>query len=96
MQEFRVYRNVNIPIKFLGLELLDVGILVAVFIVVFDVSDHIILNGVLMVVVFGAFRWMKRGRPPRYVTQLILFLLSPLSRQVSLNDRLKRYPAREG
>ena len=93
MSQFRVYRNIATPIKFMGLELIDIGVLTICFLVVFNVSDHLFIN---VAILFGfgfVLRYFKKDKPAGFAMDLILFLISAPCRHVSLKDRLPIYPA---
>lgn len=81
------------PIKIFGLELADVAVVTVLFLVVFDVSDHIFINLVVLTLLAGALRWAKKDKPQGYLVNLTAFVLSPRYRHVSVNDPLKSYPA---
>ena len=89
----RVYRNIAMPVKLFGLELADVLVVLILFLVVFNVSDRIIVNLVVLILFAGGLRWAKKDKPQGYLVDLAAFLLSPRHRHVSLADPLKTYPA---
>ena len=90
----RVYRNISRPLIVFGLELMDLLALAVCFIVVFNLSDHLVLNALALAAVYGGLRHFKRGRAAGYLAHLIRFLLSPSARGVSLNDDVIPYPTR--
>ena len=90
----RVYRNISMPVKLFGLELADVAVVLILFLVVFNVSDHIFLNLGVLALFAGGLRWAKKDKPEGYLVDLAAFVLSPRHRHVSLSDALKGYPAK--
>lgn len=84
MEPVRVYRSINIPDKFFGLELADGCCLVLVFFLAFMVNrEGLFSNGLLLVLAYLGLRALKRGKPQGY--------LLALARHV-LMSRFKRLP----
>ncbi len=83
----RVYRNINAPDKFFGLELADGCALLLVFFAAFMVNrEGLFSNGLLLVLVYLGLRALKRNKPQGY--------LLVLARHV-LMSRFKRAPGFE-
>ena len=80
------------PVKLFGLELTDVAVVLVLFLVVFNVSDHIFINLVVLVIFAGGLRYVKKDKPHGYLVDLAAFIFSPRHRHVSLADSLKPYP----
>ena len=89
----RVYRNIALPVILFGLELVVVGVVMVLFLVVFNLSDHIFINLLVLLLLAGGLRYAKKDRPQGYLVDLALFILSPRHRHVALSDSLKTYPA---
>ncbi len=79
-------------VKLFGLELADVTVLLILFLVVFNVSDHIILNLGILILLAGGLRYAKKDKPQGYLVDLAAFVLSPRHRHVSLSDSLRTFP----
>lgn len=82
------------PVKLFGLELADVAIVAILFVIVFNVSDHIVINLVVLILLAGFLRYAKKGRPQGYLVDLAAFVLSSSRRHVSLSDTLRPYPVK--
>ena len=80
----KVYRNINTPILFFGLELADCIGVFAVFLAVFYVSDHLFLNLFFVAGAYISLRLLKKGKPAGYTTHLVKFLLGSKDRIVLL------------
>ena len=89
----RVYRNIALPVKIFGLELVDLAVVMMLFLVVFNVSDHLFINLVVLVLIAGGLRYAKKDKPQGYLVDLVAFVFTPRHRHVSLADSLRRYPA---
>lgn len=96
MKEHKVYRNIFIPIKILGLELMDMAVLAVVFLILFNLIDHPLVDVVLLVSVYGVLRNIKRNKPSGYLLHVVKYILNPVEQGVGLNDSLPGYPAGEG
>lgn len=89
----RVYRNIALPVRIFGLELADVTVVQVLFLVMFNLSDSIVINLAVLIGFAGSLRWAKKNKPRGYLVDLAMFILSPRHRHVSLADSLKAYPA---
>lgn len=81
------------PVKLFGLELADVAVVMILFLVVFNVSDHIVINLGVLILFSGGLRYVKKDKPQGYLADFMAFVLSPRHRHVSLTDSLENYPA---
>jgi len=63
--------------KILGLEMIDLLFLIALFMVVFLMSSELIPNLAVMAAGYCSLRLYKRKKPPRYTQSLIRFLILP-------------------
>ena len=76
MEPIRVYRNLNTPDKFFGLELADGCALLFVFFAAFMVNrEGLFSNGVLLLLVYLGLRALKRGKPQGYLLVLGRYVL---------------------
>lgn len=76
MEPIRVYRNLNTPDKFFGLELADGCALLFVFFAAFMVNrEGLFSNGVFLLLVYLGLRAIKRGKPQGYVLVLARYIL---------------------
>lgn len=78
----KVYRNINTPILFFGLELADCIAVFGVFLAVFYVSNRLFLNLIFVAGAYVSLRLLKKGKPVGYTTHLVKFLLSTKDRAV--------------
>jgi len=84
MKPIAIYRNINTPDKFFGLELADWFFIIALFVVVFGFNrEGLFLNSAILAIAYLALCALKRGRPAGYLICLLCFALSP---------RFKRLP----
>jgi hypothetical protein len=81
------------PVTIFGLELADVVVVLVLFLVMFNLSDRIVINLVVLIGFAGGLRWAKKDKPRGYLVDLSAFVLSPRHRHVNLADSLKAYPA---
>lgn len=86
-----IYRNISTPIVIFGLELTDLVILLASFFIVFNISDHLFMNGGALVLLYFGLRYFKRGKPRDYFQDLMIFLWKPRATIVSNKDWLPGY-----
>ncbi len=63
--------------KILGLEFMDLLILILFYLVLFLVSRNLIVNVILLGLVYLFLRRYKKNKPPRYTETLIRFLVQP-------------------
>ena len=77
MQPVKTHTHLDKKEKLFGIELLDFLFLAAVYAVVFTLSRNIFINIALVVAVYFALRWYKRGKPPGYTATLVRFLFTP-------------------
>lgn len=63
--------------KILGLEFMDLLILILFYLVLFLVSKNLIINVFLLGIVYLFLRRYKKNKPPRYTETLIRFLVQP-------------------
>lgn len=94
MQE-KVYRNLLSPIYVLGLELPDLLGLVIIFLVLFNISDAVALNIVLLTFAYAAIRWFKKGKPPGFAIHLVKFVCKSEKFSVHLRDSLPVFPDKD-
>jgi len=83
----RVYRNICVPLRILGLGLFDLMVLLLLFLIIFNVSDHLILNTVALIFCYGLVRFSSKGKPEGYLLHLLKFMLSPTERHVALERK---------
>jgi len=83
----KVYRNIATPILFFGLELVDCVAVFVVFLGVFYVSDHMLLNLLIVACAYFSLRFIKKGKPAGYTLSLAKFLVSPEEKHVRLESR---------
>ena len=80
----RVYRNIAMPVLFFGLELMDLLVLAVLFLIVFNASDRLILNLLLLFGSYLALRYFKKGKPSGYTLHLARFIASDAKGHVLL------------
>jgi len=77
MQPVKTYSHLDKKEKMLGIEVMDFLLLAVVYAFVFVVSRNIFINIAIVVAVYFALRWYKRGKPQGYTATLVRFLLTP-------------------
>ena len=75
-----------------GLELMDLLALAVCFIVIFNLSDHFVLNALVLAGIYGGIRYFKKDKPPGYLVSLLRFLFRGGRGTVSLEDLSRSYP----
>ncbi len=76
MEPIRVYRNINTPDRYFGLELADACALLLAFFAAFMVNrEGLFLNGLFLFLVYLGLRALKRGKPPGYLLVLARYVL---------------------
>ena len=78
-----------------GLELMDLLALAVCFIVVFNVSDHLVLNALALAAIYGGMRHFKKDKPQGYLISLLRFLIRGGRSTVSLEDLARPYPRKK-
>lgn len=79
----RVYRNINTPDKFFGLELADGCALMFVFFAAFMVNrEGLFSNGLVLLIVYLGIRTLKRGKPHGYLLVLTRYVLMSCFKRV--------------
>jgi hypothetical protein len=84
----KVYRNIATPILFFGLELVDCMGVFGVFLGAFYLSDHLLLNLLIVAGAYFSVRLLKNGKPAGYTLCLIKFLMGPEEEHVRLEATL--------
>ena len=85
-----VYRNISRPILIFGLEITDFFILGILFLVIFNVSNHILINAALMGSAMGVMRYFKKDKPSGYFLHLVQFIRRPKQWGVHLETRKEK------
>lgn len=76
MEPVRVYRNINTPDKFFGLELADGCALLFAFFASFMVNrEGLFSNGLFLGLVYLGLRALKQGKPQGYLLVLARYAL---------------------
>ena len=70
----KVYRLVQEKNRFLGLEIFDLLILLAVYLVTFLVSANLLLNGGVILAAYLVLKVYKKGRPVHWTGSVIRYL----------------------
>jgi hypothetical protein len=90
----KVYRNIELRILFFGLELIDLLVLAILFVVIFNASDHLIVNLLVMISAYCGLRLFKQDKPAGYTLHLARFLLSEQDGHVQLEYKGNRHERR--
>lgn len=87
MNTVQVYRNVNLPDKYFGLELADGAVLLLVFFLAFSFNREGLLgNGVVLLLAYFGIRALKRNKPEGYVLDLTRYVLASRFKAVCAFD----------
>ncbi len=92
MKTLKGFTKIQSKNKIFGLEFLDLLVLLLIYLVVFVLSNNLVLN---LVLVFGAYlvlRLYKKGKSPHWAGSVIRFLLRPrnyFQRRERKKDMLK-------
>lgn len=77
MKPVKTHTSLEKNEKVFGLEVLDFLIIAVVYALVFMLSTNIFLNLAAVTAVYCLLRIYKKGKPPKYTTMLVRFLLTP-------------------
>ncbi len=77
MKPVKTYSHLDKKEKLFGIEVLDFLLLALAYAAVFALSRNIFVNFALIVAVYVALRWYKRGKPQGYTATLVRFLFTP-------------------
>ncbi len=87
MNAVQVYRNVNLPDKYFGLELADGVLLLLVFFLAFSFNrEGLFANGVVLLLTYFGIRALKRNKPEGYVLDLTRYVLASRFKAVCAFD----------
>lgn len=87
MESVRVYRSINAPDRFFGLELADGVLLLLVFFLAFTVNREGLLgNGLILLLAYFGLRALKRNKPQGYVLDLTRYVLASRFKAVCAFD----------
>ncbi len=77
MKKIKGYRNIFQKNRILGLEFIDLLILILAYLFVFLFSRNLILNFGLLAGVYLLLRLYKKGKPSHWTSSIIRFLFTP-------------------
>ncbi len=77
MKKVKGYRNIFEKNRILGLEFLDLLVLLTAYLVIFLLSKNIILNLILIGLIYFLLRIYKKGKPRHWSGSVIRFLVTP-------------------
>jgi hypothetical protein len=63
--------------KLIGLEMIDLLILLSIYLVIFILSKYFLVNLALLTAAYSFLRFYKRNKPSRYTQNLVRFLILP-------------------
>lgn len=89
MKKVKGYRNIFVKNKILGLEFLDLLVLLTAYLGIFLFSKNIVLNLILIGAVYFLLRIYKKGKPQHWSVSIIRFLMLP--RTYRLDREMKSY-----
>ena len=75
-QSVKVYRLVQEKNKFLGLEIFDLLVLMAIYLITFLLSKNLILNAGIILAAYFFLRLYKKGKPAHWTESLVRYLAS--------------------
>jgi len=77
MKKTKGYRSIFQKNKVLGLEFMDLLLLIMAYLFVFLFSKNLILNFGILAVVYFLLRLYKKGKPAHWTSSVIRFLFTP-------------------
>lgn len=77
MDTVPLYREMTKENKILGLEYLDLLIVLLIFLILFWLSRNLIVNALILAFTYSILRIYKRNKPPKYTECLLRFLTRP-------------------
>ena len=87
MTPIKVFRNINLKDKFMGLELVDGCILLVVFFAAFMVNkESLFVNALVLVGAYLGLRTLKRGKPDGYLLCLVRYALATRFKRIERPD----------
>ena len=87
MESVKVYRSVNAPDRFFGLELADGVVMLLVFFLAFSFNrEGLLVNGVILLLSYFGLRALKRNKPEGYVLDLTRYVLASRFKAVTEFD----------
>ena len=76
MLNVKVYNKLSGKDKIAGLELPDLMVLAALYLLVFAFSNHLFVNAALLAGAYFSLRIYKKGKPPHYAASVLHFFLT--------------------
>jgi len=90
MESVKVYRSVNAPDRFFGLELADGAVLLLVFFLAFSFNrEGLFANGLILLLAYFGLRALKRNKPEGYVLDLTRYVLASRFKAVCAFDEIE-------
>ena len=77
MKKIKGYRSIFQKNKILGLEFMDLLLLILAYLFVFLFSQNLILNFGILVGIYLLLRLYKKGKPAHWTSSIIRFLFTP-------------------
>ena len=77
MERLPMYPMLTKENKFLGLELMDLLILLMLYLVIFLCSKNLLINFAILLASYFFLGFYKRKKAPRYTQSLVRFYLTP-------------------
>lgn len=77
MKKIKGYRSIFQKNRILGLEFMDLLILILTYLFVFLFSQNLILNFGILAGIYLLLRLYKKGKPAHWTTSIVRFLFTP-------------------
>lgn len=77
MKKVKGYRNIFERNRILGLEFLDLLILLTAYLLIFLFSKNLIVNLIILAGVYFVLRLYKKGKPRHWSQSVVRFFLTP-------------------